>query len=354
MQLSRVVACTLLALSALSCVDARSPTSVKHDVSQRSARLDAVEFASQEPCDLAEVTLDPLSTRVAVGGYVIYRASVVSRGRQTRNFCNQTAQLKWSWTFGTPGIARLGAVGSFTLDNTAEVHGEYPGSTTVTAVVSTYDPAAPTASKTASLTVYTPPPPPTVVITGPTTISQEGEYTLTVESTGGDNMPGGYTYQWERNCTTCSGWTVVRTVLGDRIARASFHMKAGEVHQFRVRAYSGESLYGPLSPVFTVDATNAVARPLVTVTGDDNIRMPGQYTWEATPSGGNGTYSYLWQLERPDGTIVRGTSQTFSWTFDSCDGEQNFPLSVTVTSGGVASIPAMLNVDARYPNGCRE
>lgn len=93
-------------------------------------------------------------------------------------------------------------------------------------------------------------------------------------------------------------------------------------------------------------ATPATATLSVELDGHDNIRTPGVHTFEAMPTGGNGTYSYAWSMERPNASTITGTGKTFSWYFEDCTGPEWYNLEVTVTSGSeTAGAGTLLNIE---------
>lgn len=79
------------------------------------------------------------------------------------------------------------------------------------------------------------------------------------------------------------------------------------------------------------------------ITGPSGIDVPGSYTWEAVPAGGNGTYSYQWSVYYFNSRVTEtlGTDKTQSldvWDFG------HFEMRVTVSgSGGPASDTHFVN-----------
>jgi len=73
----------------------------------------------------------------------------------------------------------------------------------------------------------------------------------------------------------------------------------------------------------------------VYIDGPYELYGRGPHTWEAFPSGGNGTFAYQWEIRwdlDPNGTwITTGTDKTTSFTVEDYMGD--FELRVRVTSG---------------------
>lgn len=73
----------------------------------------------------------------------------------------------------------------------------------------------------------------------------------------------------------------------------------------------------------------------VYVDGPYELYSRGPHTWEAFPSGGNGTFTYQWDVKwdlDPNGTwISTGTDKTTSFTVEDYMGD--FELRVKATSG---------------------
>lgn len=78
---------------------------------------------------------------------------------------------------------------------------------------------------------------------------------------------------------------------------------------------------------------HVVAPVNVTVGGQDSIRLTGSYTYTASPSGGDGTYTYAWQVSTDGGATWSsvGTGSTYT---RSVSAGQNFIVKVTASSGG--------------------
>lgn len=83
-----------------------------------------------------------------------------------------------------------------------------------------------------------------------------------------------------------------------------------------------------------VDALRAVYMLSASISGPTYISSSSQYTWEAMPDGGDGSYTYQWQVqwENSGYTQTLGNAKTESLYVSPGDG--NFTLSVTVSSGG--------------------
>jgi hypothetical protein len=213
------------------------------------------------------------------------------------------------------------------------------GQVTITASIqSIYGSGAGGATFTYAVTTATP----TVSsITGPTTITSSGTYNYSVSASGGS---GTYTYYWDVRHGG-GPWTVVRTHTAGSTSSASISIVGGRMYEVRVRVISGNSATA-YSPVLTVDATSAPAPLGVAIEGYDNIRTTGVHTFEAIATGGTGSYSYEWTLQRPDGSVATGTDQTFSIYFPDCEGPEYYILEVTVTAGAETSgAGALLNVE---------
>lgn len=101
----------------------------------------------------------------------------------------------------------------------------------------------------------------------------------------------------------------------------------GSATQFGAGKVNADRVLWPFAPI---DAE---------VAGPTLIMTKGTYTWEAMPSGGNGTYTYEWKMRYVDTgqELTLGTQKTQQATVFAGDGD--FDLIVTVTS---ASRPATL------------
>lgn len=87
-------------------------------------------------------------------------------------------------------------------------------------------------------------------------------------------------------------------------------------------------------------ALNVVGNSPVSVyiEGETSVRDPGLYRYEAFPTGGNGSYTYQWEIAYPDiggGWGSLGTSKTQDLSVAEGDGD--IELRVTVTSAGETS-----------------
>lgn len=70
----------------------------------------------------------------------------------------------------------------------------------------------------------------------------------------------------------------------------------------------------------------------VTIDGPTAVFSPGTYQWTASPSGGNGSYTYRWYMEGYSGKQALGTASTQSlWMDENTSGYTI--LTVEVTSG---------------------
>lgn len=92
----------------------------------------------------------------------------------------------------------------------------------------------------------------------------------------------------------------------------------------------------PLPPQAVEAASARAARAISAyVDGPYELYSRGPHTWEAFPSGGNGTFTYQWEVKwdlDPNGTwISTGTDKTTSFTVEDYMGD--FELRVKVTSG---------------------
>lgn len=78
----------------------------------------------------------------------------------------------------------------------------------------------------------------------------------------------------------------------------------------------------------------------VTIDGPWWVSEGPYYEWTAYPSGGNGSYTYQWEISDVLGrTWIAGDQQTFGTTFD-CRWV-NFVLTVYVTSGSEMAMSEM-------------
>jgi len=75
-----------------------------------------------------------------------------------------------------------------------------------------------------------------------------------------------------------------------------------------------------------------VGRVSVSISGPGRILSPGTYTWTANPTGGAGSYTYLWQLQNSGSSswYTVGTSRSYSGYADE---DADFTLRVTVSDG---------------------
>lgn len=92
----------------------------------------------------------------------------------------------------------------------------------------------------------------------------------------------------------------------------------------------------------TVDGVTGTASVSVTpalyvsISGTSMITSAGTYSWTASASGGNGSFSYQWEVDWNDtpfeGFVPIDTGNPFYMSLDGCDG--SFEVRVRVSSGG--------------------
>lgn len=343
----RILLSAALAATAMSCGDLQGPTELRTPAGPL--------FNAEEDCfpSAPDMTLNPSSSTITQGTSQSFTASsALGRDRYSGESCffAPGTQLQFIWAVSNAGLATVG--GQYVNGTTggAEIHGTSPGTVQVTVTVRRFGRPESAASRTVSMTIVAPTPTPTVTtFTGPTTLTAAGEYYYSLAASGGNGSS--YTYQVEKSTNGGATWTVVFNFQTGSSTTAPIQFAAGEVGHLRARVKSGTSAWSAYSAVLVVDATAAAPQPSVWISGYDNIRYTGTHSFEAMPSGGNGTYTYLWRLERPDGSFVQSTDKVFFWNFGPCDGEQAFPLEVTVTSNGASSAAyTLVNVD--YQNQC--
>jgi hypothetical protein len=84
----------------------------------------------------------------------------------------------------------------------------------------------------------------------------------------------------------------------------------------------------------------------VSISGPYDITSAGSYTWEAMPSGGNGTYAYKWEYSSDGSSWSQvGTNKTYSRYVDH--GSYMFYLRTTVTSGVTATSSGVTSSNTR-------
>jgi hypothetical protein len=297
-------------------------------------------LASSSDCEPASITLNPQNASVTQGLNMGYASSVLGENSGGSS-CAITDLVAFAWSVSDASRAQVGATSVSNANATANILGVAPGTVQVT--VRAWTAGSDTVSRTTNLTVVAATPTPTVsAITGPTSVAASGTYNYSVTASGGNNSS--YSYTWETRHSGLS-WTVVHTATGGSTSTAPIPLVGGRVYEVRVKVTSGTSATAT-SPVLTVDATGAASPLGVTLDGYDNIRTTGVHTFEAMPTGGTGSYSYAWTLQRPDGSYVYGSGKTFSVYFPTCEGPEAYSLEVAVTSGSeTASTGTVLNVE---------
>ncbi len=111
--------------------------------------------------------------------------------------------------------------------------------------------------------------------------------------------------------------------------------------------------YGMVDAICLINQTYPCLGPLsVYIEGETYVRDPGLYRYEAVPSGGNGSYTYQWEIRYPDiggGWGKLGTSKTQD--LNIAEGDGDIELRVTVTSAGEAAQGAIRVTNS---TGCGE
>lgn len=102
------------------------------------------------------------------------------------------------------------------------------------------------------------------------------------------------------------------------------------------RLYQGADYWGPSTQFGwgKLNAYKSVTDVTVVITGTKTIRSSGDYSWNCSATGGNGTYSYRWDESDNQGPYYEvGTSSTYSDYVDVTSGITTIDLRCTVTSG---------------------
>lgn len=170
-----------------------------------------------------------------------------------------------------------------------------------------------------------PVPPPCPNITGPTSISTSGSYTWQANAACGN---GTYTYQWQYRTQGSTTWTNVGT--GSSYTRS---VSASDLDfEVRVNVTSG-GVTG--SDTHLVDVGPCAL--CVTITGRAVVVAAGNYTWNASVTGGNGTNTYQWQYRDLGTTTWYNAGTGSSYGRYVGQGDSSFELQVTVTSNGLTA-----------------
>ncbi len=91
--------------------------------------------------------------------------------------------------------------------------------------------------------------------------------------------------------------------------------------------------------------------PTVGISGTTEIDTKGTYTWSASVSGGDGSYTYQWVLREDGGSDTNeGTSSTQARTVDS--GDANFWWILSVTSAGLTTKDSLYIYNCIGNPGC--
>jgi subtilisin family serine protease len=160
-------------------------------------------------------------------------------------------------------------------------------------------------------------------ITGPTSITAGGTYTWQANATGGN---GTYTYSWQYRVQGSSTWTTVGT------AASYARTVAVTDADFELQVTVTSAGLTATDPSHLVDV--GIPAPQVIITGPSAIGTAGSYTWQASASGGDGTYTYSWQYRPQGGTTWTTVGTGASYTRSVALSDADFELQVTVTSGG--------------------
>lgn len=309
-------------------------------------------FNSANDCLVAEVQMNPTDASVAQGSNAAFTAVAIGKLRGSNTLCNFTLNnVVFTWSVSNQSLAQVGQTSSHLGNGSANIYGAAAGTVQVTVSATTSGISSPTtATKSTNLTIVAISPAPTVgTITGPATAGVTGSYNFSVTATGGS---GTHSYEWQLSSNGGTTWSAAHSQTGGATVTAPIWLQAGALYQLRVRARYGNSPWSGWSASKTVDARNALT---VSLSGSDNLRERGEHGWEAMPTGGDGTYTYSWRMEREDGSEITGyTGKTFSWWFDSCDEEPDGSyVEVTVTSGGQSTTAALsLNVETYLRSPC--
>lgn len=132
-----------------------------------------------------------------------------------------------------------------------------------------------------------------------------------------------------------SGSPVFARVGGDEVSLAGILWGGHPVG----RSSGARFIFSPIGGVeedFGTSLNVVGNRPVsVYIQGETYVRTPGTYTYEAFPSGGNGSYTYQWAVRYPEiggGYGNLGTSKTQN--LNIAEGDGDIELRVTVSSAG--------------------
>ena len=217
------------------------------------------------------------------------------------------------WTFSSPSTCSQSNVSGTSITYS----GITPGATYNAWVNSGAGGAVNTGATAATINSFSCLPPPVVSCTPSVTSTVAGNLVTWTATPSGGN--GTYTYSW-------SG---TPSVTGTTQSISPTYTTAGTASaSVTVTSAGASSASTPCSSTVAVSAA-----PTVTcIPSATSIIAGTPVTWTATPSGGNGTYTYSWS-----GTpSVSGTTQSISPTYTT---PTTATAAVTVTSGGISSAP---------------
>lgn len=166
------------------------------------------------------------------------------------------------------------------------------------------------------------------------------------DGTYGRCYPGSYTSGGQTTTLRCDRWYSSRNDPSASWYTFGEHSGFSDYicHGYNCRNWGAQNL----ELVYTLSVEAAFT---VSVSGPTSITQSGQYTWQAQPVGGDGTYTYQWQVYHYGSgtTQVLGTGQTESLYVDQSNGD--FEISVTATSAG-RTATGSLYVMASTVGGC--
>lgn len=305
-----------------------------------AASLDPTDLENQyQECYATSISVYTSADTVAVGDSVGVIAFLSGRNPVTNQVCSPDPTIV-GWSLNNPqlGYFVYGWGGYTTLVGSAPGSTIVVGSAPSSGISYVYD-AAPIIVIPAAPTLGS--------ISGLAQVTVAGSYDFQVAASGAGPT---FTYEWQTSTNGGATWTSLPLVTVGATSTQAVPIPAGAVTHLRVRAKTGNSRWSAFSSVHAVDAIGAAPPISVWISGYDNIRSYGTHYFEAMPSGGNGTYSYHWTFEHANGTSQTMQKQFF-WTFGPCDGEEVFPLTLTVTSG-TASVSTSLLLGTDYQDQC--
>jgi hypothetical protein len=97
--------------------------------------------------------------------------------------------------------------------------------------------------------------------------------------------------------------------------------------------------YGLVRPLRTAPPVTA---PVPAISGPTSISAAGTYTWTASATGGNGSYTYSWEYRVQGGTWTSLGVSGASYSRTVATTDPSFELRVTATSAGLTGTASLL------------